>query len=123
MSTTAKRKVAKKASKTPRKSAPRKTAPRKSSRGIKRAASVPATGPVTLAEARALATAKQPTIATRAVRAAVPPTSPAAVGAERQRLEKERRQEIARRVREYKATMSIMKKRGARRAPAKRAEI
>jgi hypothetical protein len=76
----------------------------------------PDTGPVTLAEARALAHAKQPKLAVRAVRkGALPPASPAAVGAERENLKKERRDEFARRVREYKATMTIMKKRGARR--------
>jgi hypothetical protein len=37
------------------------------------------------------------------------------VGAEREKLEKERREEIANRVREYKATMTILKRRGARR--------
>ena len=74
------------------------------------------TGPVTLAEAKALAHAKQPKLAARAVRkGAAPPASPATVGAERENLEKERRDELARRVREYKATMAIMKKRGARR--------
>ena len=120
MSTTAKRKSGKTSKKAARgKSAPRKPVAKKSTRIGARAASIPASGPVTLAEARALAMAKQPTLATRAVRAAAPPASPAAVGAERQRLEKERQQEIARRVREYKATMSIMKKRGARRSPAK----
>ena len=46
---------------------------------------------------------------------AAPPASPATVGAERENLEKEWRDELARRVREYKATMAIMKKRGARR--------
>jgi hypothetical protein len=74
------------------------------------------TGPVTLAEAKALALAKQPTLAARAVRkGVVPPASPAKVGAARKDLEKERRDELARRVREYKATMTIMKQRGARR--------
>ena len=74
------------------------------------------TGPVTLAEARALARAKQPELAVRAIRkGASPPASPAAVGAERENLKKERRDEFARRVREYKATMTIMKQRGARR--------
>jgi hypothetical protein len=74
------------------------------------------TGPVTLAEAKALAHAKQPKLAPRAVRkGAAPPASPATVGAERENLEKEWRDELARRVREYKATMAIMKKRGARR--------
>jgi len=81
---------------------------------------VPDTGPVTLEEARALAEAKQPTLALRAVRkTTVPPASPAAVGAERKKLKKEQRDEHARRVREYKATMEIMKRRGARRARPK----
>jgi hypothetical protein len=76
----------------------------------------PSTGPVTLDEARALAQAKQPKLAMRAVRkTAAPPASPAAVGAEREKLRKEQREERARRVREYKATMEIMKRRGARR--------
>jgi GDSL-like Lipase/Acylhydrolase family len=79
-------------------------------------AAAPATGPVTLAEARALARATRPKLAARAVRKdAAPPASPAAVGAERQRLEQARREEIADRIREYKATMEIMKRRGARR--------
>jgi hypothetical protein len=42
------------------------------------------------------------------------------VGAERERLEKERQQEFERRVREYKATMEIMRRRGARRPATKR---
>jgi hypothetical protein len=80
------------------------------------------TGPVTLAEARALARAKRPKFAVRAMRKdAVPPASPAAVGAEREKLEKERRAEIANRIREYEATMAIMKRRGARRPRAKSA--
>jgi hypothetical protein len=76
----------------------------------------PDTGPVTLDEARALARARQPKLAAQAVRkTAAPPASPAAVGAEREKLRKEQREERARRVREYKATMEIMKRRGARR--------
>jgi hypothetical protein len=76
----------------------------------------PDTGPVTLDEAKALAQAKQPKLALRAVRkTAAPPASPAAVGSEREKLKKEQRDERARRVREYKATMEIMKRRGARR--------
>ena len=83
-------------------------------------AMAPDTGPVTLEEARALAAAKQPRLALRAVRkTTAPPASPAAVGAERKKLKKEQRDERARRVREYKATMEIMKKRGARRARPK----
>ncbi|MEA2895312.1 MAG: hypothetical protein QOJ84_927 [Bradyrhizobium sp.] len=97
----------------------------KKTRKVKKAASArtervkaiaPAAGPVTLAEAKALAHAKNPRGAMRAARATVaPPASPAAVGAERQRLKKEQREERARRVDEYKATMEIMKRRGARR--------
>src|SRR5262245_57876881 len=79
-------------------------------------------GPVTLDEAKSLARAKHPKQAMRAVRkSAMPPASPAALGAEREKLENERRDELARRVREYKATMAIMKSRGARRPRAKRA--
>jgi hypothetical protein len=83
----------------------------------------PDAGPVTLAEAKALAQAKDPKLAIRAARkSAVPPASPAPVGAERERLEQERRVEFARRIQEYKATMEIMKKRGARRPRSKRAD-
>lgn len=68
-------------------------------------------GPVSLAEAKALAQAKDPKLAVRAVRkGAVPPASPASVGAERERLEQDRRAEFTRRIQEYKATMDIMKK-------------
>jgi hypothetical protein len=84
----------------------------------------PATGPVTLAEARALVLAKQPKVKvkTKALRkAAVPSASPGTVGAEREKLKQERRKELARRLREYKATMTIMKKRGGRRPQPKAA--
>src|SRR5262245_47668057 len=75
-----------------------------------------ASGPVTLDEARALALTARPRLAARDVSEnAAPPASPAAVGAERERLEKARRDELANRIREYKATMEIMKRRGARR--------
>jgi hypothetical protein len=77
-------------------------------------------GPVTLEEARALARARQPKRALRRV-AAGPPATPASVGAERERLEQERRAERARRMREYTETMEIMKRRGARRSGPKRA--
>ena len=81
----------------------------------------PDAGPVSLAEAKALAQAKHPKLAVRPVRESVaPPTSPAAVGTERERLEKQRRAEFTRRMREYKATMEIMKKRGARRPRPKK---
>ncbi len=100
-----------------------KKAPRKSIRKARPAprrakAATPAAGPVTLAEAKALALTKQPKLALR--KAAAGPTSPAAVGLEQKKLDQKRRDEIDRRVREYKATMAIMKQRGARR-PAARA--
>jgi hypothetical protein len=86
------------------------------SRTAAKAALPPATGPVTLDEARALVQAKHPKLAVRALRkGAAPPASPAAVGAERQKLEQARREERARRISEYKATLEIMKSRGARR--------
>jgi hypothetical protein len=78
-------------------------------------AAVPDTGPVTLEEARALAHVSQPAMAARAVRKEVaPPISPAAIGAEREKLKAEQRTERARRISEYRATMMVMKRRGAR---------
>ena len=81
----------------------------------------PAKGPVTLEEARAIARVRQVarTPMKAALRAKPPAATPASVGEERKKLEKERQQELARRVRDYKATMSVMKKRGARRPRAK----
>ncbi|MBL8906299.1 MAG: hypothetical protein JNM20_06450 [Rhizobiales bacterium] len=76
----------------------------------------PPVGPVTLDEARALARAREPQLAAKAGRKEVaPPTSPRRVGEERKILEKKTKEELDRRLKEYKATMSIMKKRGARR--------
>ncbi len=101
--------------KTARKAAPVKARIKKRSMARLQAIA-PDTGPVTLEEARALAQAKRPTLAFQDVgKTAAPPASPAAVGAERQKLKREQRDERARRIREYKATMAIMKKRGARR--------
>jgi hypothetical protein len=105
---------------TPKGKKVRKAAPAKARLKKRRTARVqaiaPDTGPVTLDEARSLAQAKRPALASQAVgKAAAPPASPAAVGAERQKLKKEQRDERARRIREYKATMEIMKRRGARR--------
>ena len=77
-------------------------------------------GPVTLEEARALASAAQPKRALRRALAG-PPASPASVGEEREHLAAQQRAERERRKREYKATMEIMKRRGARRAAPKRA--
>lgn len=79
-----------------------------------------ATGPVTLAEAKSLVRAKQPKLANQIARkSAVPPASPATVGVERKNLRKEQHKERAHRIREYKSTMAIMKKRGARRPQPK----
>lgn len=76
----------------------------------------PAAGPVTLDEAKALAMAKKPTLAARAVRKNVaPPASPMPLGVAQQQVDKERREERKRRIDDYKATMDIMKRRGARR--------
>lgn len=68
--------------------------------------------PVTLEEARAMARARQPRRAVR--RSMVAAATPATVGIERERLEKQRREERTQRKREYKAIMDIMKQRGAR---------
>ena len=99
--------------------------PKKSRKAVKKSkkaakprakAAAPPVGPVTLEEARALARAKEPQLAAKAAsREIAPPTSPRGVGEERKILEKKRKDELDRRVKEYKATMSIMKKRGARR--------
>jgi hypothetical protein len=92
-----------------RKAAPVKARVKK--RSIARLQAIaPDTGPVTLEEARALVRAKRPTLAFQDVgKTAAPPASPAAVGAARQKLKKEQRDERARRIREYKATMEIRK--------------
>ena len=82
-------------------------------------AAIPKAGPVTFAEARALAQAKQPKRPGRKL--AAPAASPAAVGVGREKLEQGHRDQIARRIREYKATIVIMKKRGARRPQPKAA--
>jgi GDSL-like Lipase/Acylhydrolase family len=98
---------------------PRKAA-KKSKAVAPTRAMAPAGGPVTLAEAQAMVQAQRPPQAMRQVsKAAAPPASPASVGAERKKLEKQRKDEIAQRVRDYKATMAIMKKRGARRPSPK----
>jgi hypothetical protein len=104
-----------------KKSSPAKRQAKKvATKAAAKSTTAPGTGPVTLDEARAIARAKQPKLAAEAVRkTAAPPASPAAVGAEREKLRKEQREERARRVREYKATMEIMKRRGARRPGTK----
>ncbi len=89
---------------------------KKSAKSASKAAAPPPVGPVTLEEAKALARAKEPQLAVKAVRKDLaPPTSPKNVGEERKILKKKTKDELDRRIKEYKATMSIMKKRGARR--------
>ena len=79
---------------------------------------VPASGPLTLDEARTLVVAKRPQAMARSAAAAIPPTTPGVVAQERERLRKVQDAELARRVRDYKATMAILKERGAR-SPAR----
>jgi len=67
-----------------------------------------ATGPVTLAQARALAKARA--LLERGAKLALEPASPATVGLERRKLEKKQELERRKRIKEYKATLAIMKK-------------
>ena len=69
-------------------------------------------GPVTLAQARALAKVRAP--AARGAKVALVTTSPARVGLERRKLELKQAQERRQRIKEYKATLAIMKKRGVK---------
>ena len=69
-------------------------------------------GPVTLAQARALAKVRTPV--QRGAKAALVTASPAKVGLERRKLELKQAQERRQRIKEYKATLAIMKKRGVR---------
>ncbi len=76
-------------------------------------------GPVTLEEAQALVKAQSPKRAPRKTRGAATAASPASIGIERKKLEKQNREENDQRVREYKATLAIMKKRGVKGLKAK----
>lgn len=77
-------------------------------------------GPVSLAQAKAAAQApaKAKSLASTARGAPrsvdVDTASPGAVGAERKKLELKQRREIKQRIRDYKATLAIMKKRGVK---------
>lgn len=71
-----------------------------------------AVGPVTLAQARALARVRVPM--GRGAKVALAATSPATVGLERRKLELKREQERRKRIKEYKTTLAIMKKRGVK---------
>ena len=94
--------------------AARKRSSRQSARGTPRgaaAASVLPTGPVTLKEARALAIATTPAAAAGVAK---PAPSPEEVGREREELERRQEEERWRRIREYTATLTIMKARGVK---------
>jgi hypothetical protein len=85
------------------------------SKAVPTPASATAPGPVTLAEARALAQAQAPRrTGRRSVAATERAATHASVAEERQRLEDQIKAENERRIREYKATMSIMKRRGVK---------
>lgn len=75
---------------------------------------VPATGPLTLEEARALAIAKRPQALAQRALSAAPPATPRSVAQEREELRQAQKAELVRRLREYKETMAILKERGAR---------
>ena len=94
-----------------KKSAPRSKGRPAAARARRKSAAPPA-GPVTLAQARALAKLAVPL--PKGGKAALVPASPASVGVERRKLELKQEQERRRRIREYKATLTIMKKRGVK---------
>lgn len=89
---------------------------------VRRAAPM-ADGPVTLEQAKALVQARAPRHAVRRQGGPLPAASPASVGAERKKLELERRRENERRIREYKATLEIMKQRGVKGLTPKAAKV
>jgi hypothetical protein len=91
-----------------------RTSAKKSRKRARAAARTPATGPVTLAQARAIATARTPAARTARVVTAAAPPSPAAVGLARKKLQLKQEQERRRRIHEYKATLRVMKKRGVK---------
>jgi len=92
-----------------------KPAPAKSSRArkpVREPESRAAAGPVTLAQARALAKVRSPLA--RGAKVAWVATSPASVGLERRKLALKQEQERRKRIKEYKTTLAIMKKRGVK---------
>lgn len=92
----------------------KRPAPKKRVAAPRAARAAVAGGPVTLAEARALAAPVAPRRALQR-RTGVPPApTPAAVGAERRRLAIAREREKREQIRDYKATLTIMKRRGAK---------
>lgn len=92
-----------------------KPAPVKSSRArkpVRGPKSRAAAGPVTLAQARALAKVRSPLA--RGAKVALVATSPASVGLERRKLALKQEQERRKRIKEYKTTLAVMKKRGVK---------
>src|SRR4029450_13211740 len=91
-----------------------KPASARSRRSVKstRISKAGAAGPVTLAQARALVKVSAPL--ERGAKVALAPVSPATVGFERRKLEVKQHVERRRRLKEYKATLAIMKKRGVK---------
>ncbi len=84
-------------------------------RSVSQASSKTSGGPITLKQARALAGVSTPaTTKKRGGKAATVPTSPANVGAERLRLQRRQDQELRRRIRDYKATLVVLKRRGVK---------
>lgn len=81
-------------------------------RRSRRAKAASGPGPVTLQQARVLARAQAPL--PKASKAALVTASPARVGLERRKLALKQAEERRRRVREYRATLAIMKKRGVK---------
>ncbi|HEV2803909.1 MAG TPA: hypothetical protein VGW57_03150 [Chthoniobacterales bacterium] len=98
--------------------------PRPSAKPTARRAPAPAAADsaVTLEEAKALVRARSPQHALRRQRGPFPAASPRSVGEERKKLQAERRQENERRIREYKATLEIMKRRGVKGLESKEAK-
>src|SRR5262245_3195997 len=92
-----------------RRKAPART---RSGRSAKSTLKAGAAGPVTLAQARALAKVSAPV--ERGARQAFAPVSAATVGFERRKLEVKQGLERRRRIKEYEATLAIMKKRGVK---------
>lgn len=103
------------AKKKPAKKAPAKRTAASSKRSAGLKAAVAATGPVSLAEARALAGIESPQ--RTALKAAAPQAQAVThkdVADERLKLHKQIQAEHARRIREYKAIMTVMKARGVK---------
>lgn len=86
------------------------------SRRRKKTPRPPDTGPLTLAQARALAAARRPSRSAKRALAATP--TPRPVGEARAALDKKRSDERARRIRDYTATLALLERRGVKGLPA-----